>query len=101
MLPDYDPSNVDLSPDEHLGVEPMYRAIQLAQVRLSDGADLGDIRAIPEIALESAKTVGFIVRGNPGDPSDDDAIADRIAAVAFGMLRASQVLKAKAKGRPE
>lgn len=101
MLPDYDPSNVDLSPDEHLGVEPMYHAVQIAQARLSDGADLGDLRAVPEIAMEAAKTVQFIVRGDAGDPSDDEAVGDRMAAVAFGMLRASQVLKAKAKGRPE
>ena len=98
-LPDYNPSNVDLTPDEHLGVEPMYHAIQTGQKAIADGFDLEDLISVPGMAMDAGRTVQWILKGDPGDPTDDDAIADRMVAVGFGLVRASQVLKKK--GNPE
>lgn len=95
MLPDYDPSNVDLTPDEHLGVEPLYHAVQTAQKKLADGPDLQDLLAVPEIASDARKTIEFILKGDEDDPTDDDAIAERMLLVGFGIARASQLLKKK------
>jgi hypothetical protein len=97
-LPDYDPSNVDLTPDEHLGVEPLYRAVQLAQKKFEDGFQVDDLLAVPEIASEARKTIEYILKGDEDDPTDDDAIAARMLVVGFGLTRASQLL---AKKSPE
>jgi hypothetical protein len=92
-LPNYDPSNVDLTPDEHLGVEPLYRAVQLAQKKFEDGFQVEDLLSVPEIAAEARKTIEYILRGDKDDPTDDDAIAERMLVTGFGLARASQLLK--------
>ena len=100
-LPDYDPSNVDLTPDEHLGVEPLYKAVQLSQQKFSDGFQVDDLLAVPEIASSARKTIEFILKGKEGDPTDDDAIAERMLVVGFGLTRASQMMKKKNEAPPE
>jgi hypothetical protein len=94
-LPAYDPSNVDLTPDEHLGVEPLYNAVRKGQEVLADGPQISDLLSVPEIASDARRTIEYILRGEEDDPSDDDAIAERMMTTGFALVRASQLMKKK------
>lgn len=93
MLPAYDKANVALTDEEHTHAADLYDAVRIVQEKASDGFQIDDLFALPEVIQKSQSSINWIVQGESGDPTDDGAIGVRIEAVGHALVRAGQFLQ--------